>query len=485
MKNTYAKALTGFALVASFLIGCSLQAPSSGHLSVTVPSGSASVARAADSSGEYARIYVILNGSFTKLGSDTDYIEKTLDPSSPASISIDLPAGSGYKAYAVLGSKADGLWTPTYYGSTSSFTVSAGVYTEQTINVSVLPGTYEASSGIAGAISIDGTLWKVVGSKIVSGATDVPLSGAGTIYSLTEGLWFKEGGGFAKEPWINTSTGIWTVLNGALHLRYAIGSATYSGALTDSGTLLLFYYGSDIGYASTDNSTKKSVDSDWSTSGLKEFLLTDDGKSFKDLIGNVSTLVKDGALIINGDETYGFVATSLGTYLYNKQMKSDMGTDKDAILAWVKSQITKSSYAVSLYDAANKSASITAIAFDSASSPKYVYAGSGIGLYYADATGLSSSSTAPVLNDSNRVNGITASITKVGAATLGSSSYVAYADADGTVRVLKDRVDTGIAIPFYAYTATKNGLVDLGFYVAGETIHLTVSSMDGLMDVAL
>jgi hypothetical protein len=475
MKNLTARILAIFALVAFVFAGCSLAAPSSGHVSISVPSDAASlnVASRAATGDEYVRIYVVMNGSFVKLGTSTDYTEKLL--SAGSSMSIELPAGSGYKAYAALGTKSGGLWEPTWYGGTGSFTVSAGVYTDQTIKVVARHGIWYASSGSAGTIAIDGTLWRLTGTTVSGNGSDVSLAGKGSIYSLTEGLWFDGKGGFAKEPWINTSSGIYTI-KGAL-LKRADINASYSGALANGKNLVVFYYGSDVGFASSDNAAKTSVDADWSHGGLKEFLGTDDGKSFKDLVSDVSSLIKDSTLIIDGDKTYGLVATSLGTYLYNEQAKSDMGTDKDHILAWVKDQIKSSTYAFALYDSAGKSAPITALAFDSDTAPTNVYAGSGIGLFYASAADLSSAKAAPALA---RVAGITANVAKVAA----SGAYVAYADSEGTVTLLKNNSPVA-SYPFYAYTATGNGLSDLSFYGGADGLHLAFSSGNGIMDIVV
>jgi hypothetical protein len=422
---------------------------------------------------EYVRIYVVLNGSFIQLGTDeAPYLEKNITAGS-SSINIDLTASSGYKVYAVLGAKSGSLWTPTYYGGTDAFTVNTGVYTNQTITVKPVAGSYTASSGPAGALSIDGTLWVLTSGSL----NGVSLSECGTVYSLTKGRWFTAGG-TVSEPWINASNGIYTIKDGAL-LKRASLVAKYSTALLADGRLIVVYYGSDAGFASTDNTSATAVDSAWTANDLTTFLKTDDGAGFKDMIGDVSTLVNDASLIIDGDSSFGFVATSLGTYLFNEQMKSAMGTTKDSILAWVKGQLKSSTYAVSLYDA-GKSVTISALAFDSESSPSYIYAGSSSGLYFASASGLPAATKTPALTliASSRV-------TKLAAATFAGSSYVAYADNEGTVSILKDQSSSVSSYPFYSYAAVKDGLRDLKFYESGSTLHLLISSSDGVMDLVV
>jgi hypothetical protein len=475
--------LTAF-LTAVFAISCSLETSSIGHLSVTVPyavveNDNASRAIVFNPSDiPYVRLYIMHNGSFVDLGTDTDYVEKRLAPGS--TYSIDLEASSGYSVYAAIGKKVNGYWIPRYYGATGAFAVSAGVYSEQTIKVIEQTGEYIASSSSTGSVSIDGTVWRAYSSVVTNGSVNVDISSTGTFYSLSSGQWFSGNGGYAKEVWINTNSGIYTVSGTAL-VRRASFNAVNSGSIIYNDKLVVLYYGSDVGYASSADRGKASVDKDWDSNGLTEFLASEDGESFRNLIPDPGKLVVDATFIGNGSESYGFVATTLGTYLYNEKMKEAMGTDKKGIILWVKGQLTSSTYAISLYNSAKKTIPIISVAFDSDASPSYVYAGTDTGLYYASALGVSSSTNAPLLS---KVSGPTGRIVHVAATALNGVSYVAVGMNDGTVSLWSNRSGTFTAIasyPFYSYTSTSSGLRDIGLYTAGTSIRLALSCNDGIM----
>jgi hypothetical protein len=483
------------ALVAGFVSACSLEAPASGHLAITVPySFSASAAKGLStrditfSSGTnpYIRIYVLLNGTFVNSTSSANYVEQSLAASATStSYSVDLPASTGYKAYAVLGTKdSSGLWTPVYYGQTDTFAVSSGVYTAQTVTVAGIPYAYSYPSSSASSAIYDGSNLYIVQSGAIykvagDGSTSkVTASISGTINSLSLGRWSS-----GPEVWANTTAGIWSVT--ANTSRYNNISPTRSGAVTGSfdgsssnTDLLIYYYGSDIGaaYSSAPSGTADT----WSNSGSLSSYLNGNGSSLKTLISDPSTFFKAGAFINTGTAatSYGVAATSVGTYLINSSMQSSLSSNA---ANWLKSQITSGSgYAFSAPGAS--AVQFTALAFDSTSSPKYLYAGSDKGLYQTAPEADFTKDSAPALT--TLVSGI--SVKALTAYTFNSSSYAAYVDGSGQLVILKNGA-TSVSYPFYSYTASSSGIKDLSFYVSDSYLYLAIASSDGveLLQVAL
>lgn len=474
------------ALVAGFVSSCSLDAPASGHLAVTVPySYSATATKGLSSRGitlsggtPYIRIYVLLNGTFVNSTSSADYVEQSLPTTSgvsSTSYSVDLPASTGYKVYVVLGAKdSSGLWTPEYYGQTGSFAVSSGVYTAQSISAVEVPYAYSyPSSSTSSAVYYSPYLYIVQNGAIYTVASNgttskVTTSISSTINSLSLGRWS------GPEVWANTTAGIWSVT--ANTSRYNNISPTHSGAVTGSfsgsGTdLLIYYFGSDIGaaYSSAPTGTADT----WSKSGSLSSYLNGSGSSLKTLISDPSTFLKAGAFINTGtaSTSYGVAATSLGTYLVNSSVQSSLGSNA---ADWLKSQITSgSSYAFSAPGVST--IQFTALAFDDTSSPVYLYAGSDKGLYRVSASGLATASSVPSL--STLVSGI--SVKVLAAYTFNSSSYAAYVDGNGLLVVLKNGAALN-SYPFYSYTASSSGIKDLSFYVASSSLYLAIASSDGV-----
>jgi hypothetical protein len=492
MKRAYSFLLV--ALVVGFFSACSnLDAPSMGHLSISVPySVGAAKSLASDSrvltftgSGTPSiRVYVLLNGSFIKSSSGNYYLlDESLGTTENPSYSIDLQAASNYKVYIALGTKSSGLWTPVYYGSSDTFAVSPGVYTNTTVTVDPanFAATY-ASSSAPSTVSVDGALWRAGsfdGRLVLTDGTDantVSLADLGTINSLSSGKWFKEGEGFASEPWVNMSTGIYAFRGGALKLVSSV-KADYSGAITADidtlkGCLLVYYYGSDLGFSYTNTRTAGAVDASWKSESLSAFLASSDGESFRDLISDASSFAKAAAFVVDGPATYGFISTALGTYLYNQTIQTEMGKDP---MGWLKNQITSSAYATAAYSG-GKSVQISSLALDDGASPKYLYAGTASGLFQAKVTGLATATKAPTLD--TLVSGV--KVQQLAAVTFNGVSYAAYVDGEGLVTVLKDAVASA-TYPFYSYTAAPSGIRGLSFYLtADDALDLAITSADGL-----
>jgi uncharacterized membrane protein len=482
------------ALVAGLVSACSLEAPASGHLVVTVPySFSASATKGLSTrditflsgTNPYIRIYVLLNGTFVNSTSSADYVEQSLATGSnlnSTSYSVDLPASTGYKVYAVLGTKDSSGWTPKYYGGSDTFTVSAGVYTNKSISVSALTfASFTPSSSATFAAVVGGTLWKIVGGSLTNGTQTISLSTYGTINSLTAGQWFR-GSTFAAEPWVNTSSGIWAYNGGSTLVQRSSVAATYSGALVaniDSSTtssFVLYYYGSDVGFAYSSDSTLSTADSFTKSGSLSSFLKSDSGSSFADLIKDPSTFLTAAAIADNGTSYYGFVATAVGSYIYNSNVQTDINSSD--VAAWFKSQISSSKYAFGAYDSNGKSVSINSLALDLAPStsvlaPHNLYAGTDSGLYYEDASNAANQTTASKLT--SLVSGV--KIKKLAAAYFGSTSYAAYVDGDGTLTIKGSSLPS---YPFYAFTSGRDTVQSLAFYVDSGALKLAVASSDGL-----
>jgi hypothetical protein len=462
-----------------------------GHLTIGLSSleAKSGLAKAGFSGIDTMRVYIKLNGSYIQASTGSDYIETAVtaaasDSSDANTLTIDLSPASGYEVYVALGTKAaTGEWTPKYYGSTDSFKVTAGVYTKKTLTANVTPFSVSPSSSTTFATIVAGTLWRVVGPSVTNGSSSASIASCGTVNSLSVGTWFN-GASFASEPWINTSTGIYTVSGGSLVQRYS-AAATSSGAVSvDIGSkkncLLVFYYGDDVGFAYSNVTSKKAVDSTWTTGSLKSYLGSSAGASFKDLITDTSTFMKATALVVNGNNSYGFISTALGSYYYNKTIQAEMSSD---VMTWLLNQLKSSSYAVTAYSG-GKLVSITSLAFDSSSSPKNIYAGTSSGLF---SSAMNISDTTKAGPASTNLSSVAASgtdkIKKLAAYTFGSSSYAAYVDGNGNLVILKDGAKS-VTYPFYAYSGSSSGVSSLTFYESSGALNLAVANSDGLAIIA-
>jgi hypothetical protein len=495
MKRAYYLLLV--ALTVGFLSACSnLDAPSMGHLAISVPySVSAAKSLNGDSraltfpsSGTPSiRVYILLNGSFIKSSSGNYYlVDESLGTTGDPSYSIDLQPASNYQVYVALGTKSSSGWTPLYYGASDTFAVSPGVYTNKTVGVDKANFVEASASASAPSTAVvDGKLWRAGnfdGTLVLTDGTKdntVSLASSGTVNSLTAGKWFGKESGFASEPWVNTSTGIYAFRDKTLTLVSSVNTE-HSGVITaDIDTLkdclLVYYYGSDLGIAYTNTRTAVSGDKNWTSESLSAFLASDAGKDFKDLLSNAGSFAKAAAFVINGSSSYGFIATALGTYLYNQTVQTAMG--KDA-MAWLQKQLTKSDYAVVAYSG-GKSVQVSSLALDDNTNPNYLYAGTDSGLFWtgAAATDFAKAKAAPAL--SPLANGV--KVKALAAATFNKASYVAYADGEGLVTVLKDGA-TLKTYPFYSYTAAPDGIRGLSLYqTAAGALDLAVTSADGLV----
>lgn len=488
--------LTAIVLTVGLFATCSLEAPSVGHLAITIPYEMSS-AEAVDStartitftegSAPAVRLYVLLNGKLLNLSDDDTYYKQV--ELNTHTVSLDLDPSSGYQVYAALGTTDNEKWTPEYYGSTAeSFTVSAGVYTEKTITVIPVNFDYTSANAVHVAI-LDGTLWYTNGSKITDGTKTI--STDTTINSLSSGTWFSAGDtGFTDELWINTDKGIYALQNDNIIPRFPGINSKFASAITtnidgDAGSLLILYYGSDVGYAYSNDRSKDSVDSAWDSDSLSNFLDSEDGKDYKDLITDPGSFIKDAVFVINGDDTYGLVASTLGTYLYNSTMQNKL---MDNTEVWIKEQLQgDSAYAMVVYDNNGKSAQISSLALDSTTNPSWVYAGTNSGLYRAATNDLSSAKEAPSLDLIPSTSG--KKIKELAAYNYNGTSYAAYADSTGIV-ILKEEgesiTSTYSTYPFYAFTADPGNITDLTFYESPDDgLYLAIACEDGLTRIPL
>ncbi|HET7838316.1 MAG TPA: hypothetical protein VFL04_01055, partial [Rectinemataceae bacterium] len=136
--------LLAAAAVAIALGSCALETPAQGHVTVSVPryliagSSAARVLEGGGNGGVTAiRLYIQLNGSFLKQAGGLDYFQTNLTAGSGSdanTITMDLPPTSGYKILASLGTTTNG-WTTLYVGETQTFTVAAGVFTNQNLPI--------------------------------------------------------------------------------------------------------------------------------------------------------------------------------------------------------------------------------------------------------------------------------------------------------------------------------------------------------------
>lgn len=487
MKKIGFTALTAVLVLA--VAGCNLEPPAMGHLSISVPlAASATVgSRAlgparAITEAPAIRVYVQLNGIFIKSGDGKDFFQSSLVMNSGGegsnTVTIDLPPSSGYQVFVALGAMNAG-WVTKYYGGSDSFDVAAGVLTNKTIVVGQLPASSDIASSAAASFAavVNGDLWKVVDGSVTDGVTTVSLAGL-NVSSLASGEWFSGSNGFAPELWVNTDHGIFAVSGSALTSRSATfgASAAVSGAtvadVNGNGTssLILYFYGTDAGFAFTSDYTKTSVDSSWSSGTLRTFLDGPDGSSFKDFISDPGSFVKASAFVIDGSSSYGLVSTALGTYFYSQALQDAMKTD---VMQWVKDQLntTQSPFLVTAMSG-GKSQPINVLAMNDPASPTMVYAGTEKGLFGTSI----GASPAPALGSLNLVvSG--PNIKKVAA----SGNYVAYVDAQGNLVVLKKEngvVSSQVSYPFYAFTASPSGIGGLTFYQAAGALRLAVACAD-------
>ncbi|MEX2442847.1 MAG: hypothetical protein WD492_04545 [Alkalispirochaeta sp.] len=126
------------------LAGCILQPEDGGSLSFTVsaPQGDVSSNSVAidgrdDLTGtddvDYARVWLYSNGAEYRLAptsagapSSRNYVEADLS-SGGATVKIDgIPAGDGYSAVIIMGTKEDGVFVPVAYARTGRFAINAG-----------------------------------------------------------------------------------------------------------------------------------------------------------------------------------------------------------------------------------------------------------------------------------------------------------------------------------------------------------------------
>ena len=408
-------------------------------------------------------------------------------------MNIELPASSGYQVFASIGVKTDAasgsLWTTKGYGSTDSFIVSAGVITKKTLVAEEIPfALIDPSSTPASVSVVDSKLWKLVGKSLVGGTAPLDISGQGfSVNSLSAGKWFS-GSDFASELWLNTDTGIYALgstsfiqRSSALGVKASAAVvANFDGNLAGTNSLAVFYYGADVGFAYSDLVTATSIDG-WSTKGsLSGYLNSSDGASFKNLIPDPGAFIKSTAFVINGDSTYGFIATALGSYYYNKALQDNVGTE---IMIWLNSQLNGTasvSYSITAGSGVGSPA-IHSFAFDDAASPTSIYAGTDKGIYWSKVNVLdgtpATAQLAQVVGD--------VKVSKLAAAKFGAYSYIGYIDGEGSLIVRKLILTDGSSTvvgsyPFYSYTATRSGARSIAFYIDTGVLKLAVASLDGV-----
>jgi hypothetical protein len=488
--------LTLVALIVLSFGACTLSPPSMGHLSISVPlvaSSTASKALGSSARGlDFAsadapaiRIYVLLNGTFIP-SVGKEYFQYPLTAATTGSgsntFSIDLAPGVNYQVYVAIGSTASG-WATKYYGATDPFTVSSGVYTNENLSVVSNASSFTSitpSATSAYAAVVNGSLWEIVGNSIIppSGSNiSLPVS-ATSVNSISAGEWWN-GGSFAPELWLNTSSGIYNTSGTQRLSASGVKTSVAFGATIDATSgmgnpdLVIAYYGSDVGVAFSDTQTPTAAGSTWTIASLNSYINSPDGSSFKNLVTDPSRFVNAAAFVFDSSASYGYIATSLGSYYYNSSVQSLIGTDP---ITWLKNQLTSASPYALIAGLGGKSEPITSLALDDQTTPTTLYAGTGVGLY---STALNSSGvpTNPTLLP---VANATTAIQKLAAAMYNGASYAAYIDGKGALVVLKGGVST-MNYPFYSFTALPTSVSGLVFYNTGSALELVVSCQDGLV----
>ncbi len=376
--------LTLVALIVLSFGACAFSPPSMGHLSISVPlvaSSTASKALGSSARGlDFAstdapaiRIYVLLNGTFIP-SVGKEYFQYPLAAATTGSgsntFSIDLVPAVNYQVYVAIGSTASG-WATKYYGATDPFTVSSGVYTNENLSVASNSSVFTSitpSATSAYAAVVNGSLWEIVGNSIIPpSGSNIPLPVSATsVNSISAGEWWN-GGSFAPELWLNTSSGIYNTSGtqrlsaSGIMASLAFGATIDSNSTSGNPDLVMAYYGSDVGVAFSDTQSTTAAGSTWTIASLNSYINSPDGSSFKNLVTDPSRFVNAAAFVFDNSASYGYVATSLGSYYYNSSVQSLIGNDP---ITWIKNQLTSASPYALIAGLGGKSEPITSLALD-------------------------------------------------------------------------------------------------------------------------
>ncbi len=242
--------------------------------------------------------------------------------------------------------------------------------------------------------------------------------------------------------------------------------------------LVIAYHGSDVGVAFSDTPSTTAAGSTWTIASLNSYLNSPDGSSFKNLVTDPSRFVNAAKFVFDNSASYGYIATSLGSYYYNASVQKQIGNDP---ITWIKNQLTSASPYALIAGLGGKSEPITSLALDGPPTPTTLYAGTDVGLY---STALDSSGT-PANPTLLPVANSTTAIQKLAAATYSGASYVAYIDGKGSLVVLKGGTSTILSYPFYSFTALPTSVTDLVFYNTGTALELVVGCQDGLVVIPI
>jgi hypothetical protein len=494
-------------LIALAFVGCSLEPPAHGHVTISVPkyliagASSQAGARVLDTAPRGAvsaiRLYVSLNGSFLRQANGLDYFQNDLVASAAGAtdantITLDLPATSGFKILAALGTTSGG-WKTVYFGETRSFAVSAGVFTKE--NLSILYFATEpvqAQLGASSAVTVGSTTYYIEGSYLKGSDGTSVLLGGYTVNSLSAGLWFATG----AELWLNTSQGIKRLKNGAIEsVASGFGvNAVSSGAVLetikdanqqDQQNLLVYYYGKgkDLGIRYSSNSS--AVDTD--TPKWEEYILqtaiqeTDYADMVNKITKDMVTSIVLGAPAGNGNTSYFYLASAVGLFHLGQADVTTAGLEFDK---WFTDILSGKTGTTSIVSADGKSRSVTQIALDGAASP-YLYIGTDSGLYRLQITDTANGTPA----ETYTLVGLAGSAVKaVAAYSGGGNSWAAAVDETGNLYVFKDGVAVNFAtsstelgyVPFYAGLPANPS--SLAFNSSGS-LKVVVGGTDGVTTV--
>jgi hypothetical protein len=477
-----------------------------GHLTINIPAASAkslSGARGftfAPTDVPAIRIYILLNGSFIKASSSQDYFQSNLTVSNGGAgsntITIDLAPSSGYQVLATLGSApASGGWKPEYYGSTSTFTITAGAITQQDLVANSIPfdPTLTAASSTPAYVALaNGSLYQILNGAVTGNGVSVPINGHfSKVSSFSAGQWFSSSdpSGFAPEVWINTDNGLFTLSGSYLLQRSstlgvnAIGAgAVVADVTTADGTtlpnsLIAFSFGSDLLYAFSNNQSATSTAAfDPANMGsLSAYLASN--PTLQNSLPNPGTFLKAFAVVLGSSPpatTYGFAATALGCFMYNQTVQGLIGSDPKT---WILNQLQPGGSTAADTITASSGASpllITSLALDDPAVPNYVYAGTSAGLF--DSQIVAGVPQVP----NNALNQVASSaVVKLTAATIGGASYAAFIDGQGNLVVMQGGSQI-LSYPFYSFSGTPSAVTSLTFYQDSGALKLAVASTDSL-----
>lgn len=501
------------ALAAVLIIAsCALEAPSQGHVTISVPRSLITQSAAARSvtlgTGASAqtvdaiRLYISLNGSYLKQAGGANYSQFDLSASAAGAsdantITLDLPPTSGYKILAALGTTTGG-WKTVYFGETQAFTVSAGVFTQQSLPIQSLAQVAQTTTATTSRTARAGaaSYW-IEGSNLKgSDGTSVAL-GSLVASSLSNGIWFNGSGGYREELWLNTNQGIYRLDPGHASLSAvsdsgfganALGSGAMVATINSSSTLLVYYFagGKDFGirYSSASASTSTNG-SNWTGFRLLDSI---QGTSYEDLVNKISkdivvSIVQSGG--VNGVSDYFYASTALGLLELGKGEITNAGTDFEK---WFTNILSGASSTVTI-KSGNTAVTVGQLALDGAASST-VYAGTDLGLWAVPVTNAATGAAGtPALVG---LSGQT--VSEIAALADGTASYAAALDDLGNVYVFKNKAQISFSatgsgnlawdhIPFYAGLPSNPN--SLSLYVNGTNIELRVAGDDGFSVVTV